>query len=83
MLRSPDHGPTLYPKQEWSGFTFWLASGDYDAAMDDITAHIEQRRELDGPYWLVKSNAWNDPILEQPEWVELREKMGYPDLRAQ
>ncbi len=31
--------------------------------------------------YIVTHNLLNDPILEQPEWVELREKMGYPDLQ--
>ena len=31
--------------------------------------------------YMVIDNLLNDPILEQPIWVELREKMGNPDLQ--
>ncbi len=63
------------------GVPYWLALGDYDAAMEELMTRNQDRRAQGGPYWLVKSNAWNDPILNEPEWIELREKMGYPDLQ--
>jgi len=64
-----------------TGVPYWLALGHYDAAMEDLSIRIQDRRPQSNPYWLVKHNAWNDPVLNQPEWVELREKMGYPDLQ--
>ena len=63
-----------------NGVPYGLAVGDYDFALEEIRFRIENKGYASGPYWLVRSNAWNDPVLEQPEWVEVREQMGYPDL---
>jgi tetratricopeptide (TPR) repeat protein len=76
------HAGTQVPElDQRRGVPYGLLLGDYVAAFEEVSRRIQDRSAQGGPYWLVKNNAWNDPILNQPEWIALRDQMGYPDLQ--
>jgi TolB-like protein/Tfp pilus assembly protein PilF len=51
-----------------------IGVGDYDAAYNIITENLELARRP-SPLSSITSNVLNDPVLEEPRWVELREQM--------
>ena len=63
-----------------------LARGNHGQALALLQADAE-RRELNGlppPFGYTLSfiiwNTFNDPILDQPEWIQVRERLGFIDL---
>ncbi len=69
----------------WSATTH-LARGNHGQALALLQADAE-RRELNGlspPYGYTLSfiiwNTFNDPILDRPEWIQVRERLGFTDL---
>ncbi len=58
-----------------------LARGDEEQALSWLEATVE-RAPYDG-YNIVhvlKANLWNDPVLNRPEFAELRNQLAYTDL---
>jgi len=55
-----------------------MGIGDYDEALTQIDAAAENL-ELQVPMVAdeIRLNGWSDPILEQPEWVEVRNRLGF------
>ena len=60
----------------------FLAIGDYDESLRLLRAAAESEYPEPGDTLtvLVKVNIWNDPILEQPEFVEVRRRLGFTEL---
>ena len=56
-----------------------LATREHAQAMTLLRQTIESgRRGMDQmPLTLIRYNSWSDPILETPEWLELREALTY------
>ena len=69
-------GPTPGPAQSALAY---LAVGQHDEslALLKISATNEVPHAADVLIHLVKLNLWNDPVLDQPEFVEVRRKLGY------
>jgi len=65
---------------EGTGVPYDMAIGNYERALEDIRIRVEERHPQSVPYWLVRANVWRDPVLETAEWVEIRNRMGFPDL---
>ena len=65
---------------EFNGVPYDMAIGNYERALEDIRIRVEERRPQSWPYWLVRANVWRDPVLERPEWKDIRSRMGFPDL---
>jgi len=57
-----------------------MGVGDYDEALRQMNVAAENNELVQDPYvaQFIRLNFWSDLMLEQPEWVEVREK-----LRAQ
>lgn len=49
-----------------------LASGDYPEAMRRLRLAIDAREITPGPLQGIKTNVYQDPVLEEPGWRELR-----------
>ncbi len=60
----------------------YLAIGDAERALEWLNRAADKVRanELDEGFWnlgLIRSNAFDDPILERPEFVEVRARLGF------
>ena len=67
-------------EQSWG--QAYLAIGEYDQALRYFDAAAKNRIG-NPPITLttyVRANTWDDPILNQPEFVEVRERLGFTDL---
>ena len=57
----------------------YMGVGDYDEALRLLDTAAENLELLQLP-WLahfIRLNTWSDPILDQPEWVEMRSRLGF------
>ncbi len=54
-----------------------LAIGNDRAALDSLREFAEGTTRLGMTTDLYKSNVFNDPILDQPEFVEVRSRLGF------
>jgi len=52
--------------------------GDHDEALRQLNIVAENPELLRGPYAALYAqvNMYHDPLLEEPEWLELREKLS-------
>jgi adenylate cyclase len=57
-----------------------IGMGDYDAAYDAIAENLDGAR-MTRTLAPIQMNAFNDPVLEEPRWVELRHQMGTLNLQ--
>jgi hypothetical protein len=57
----------------------FLASGDDERALRQARVTIDERPLGMDPFQLmvIQRNIWSLPVLEQPQWVELRAQMAY------
>ena len=56
-----------------------LAVRDRGAALD-LLNRLADERARGGQVFQLKANPWNDPILDEPEFVALRDQLGFTDL---
>ncbi len=59
-----------------------LAVGDSEKALELLNEHVQTTLRATDAFDLasliyIKVNVWNDPILEQPEFVEVRSRLGF------
>ena len=56
-----------------------VAIGDQQRALGWLkdAADKPQPYESHGAQTYLKTNIWNDPILDQPEFVEVRSRLGF------
>jgi len=59
-----------------------LAVGNYDQALEwlRVAADKIENQELDAGYYyivIIRANPLSDPILDQPEFVEVRRRLGF------
>ncbi len=56
-----------------------LAAGNIDQALDWLNTAAENRLPVGGFFItaLKKANLFSDPILDQPEFVEVRSRLGF------
>ena len=63
----------------FSGNAGWataaLAVRDYEEAMRRLAAAIDDRELTPGVLQSIKANIYQDPVLEEPEWRELRDRI--------
>ncbi len=57
-----------------------LAVGDQAGALARLRADVENEERASLPLMRVKANIWQYPILDQPEFVELRNRLGFTDF---
>ncbi len=59
-----------------------LARGDEERALQWLTTAAEDREVYLGQNFImrIKFNVWEDPVLDRPEFVKLREQLGFTDL---
>ncbi len=59
-----------------------LARGDEERALQWLTTAAEDREVYLGQNNImrIKFNVYEDPVLDRPEFVELREQLGFTDL---
>jgi len=59
-----------------------LAKGDEERALQWLTTAAEDREVYLGQNFImrIKFNVWEDPVLDRPEFVKLREQLGFTDL---
>jgi TolB-like protein len=63
--------------------TAYLAIGNRDEALSllrDYVADNDRIIQLGDQLALAKYNFWNLPVLEEPEFVEVRQQLGFTDL---
>ena len=50
-----------------------MCVGDYDEALRQMNVAAENHELVQDPYvaQFIRLNFWSDPMLEQPEWVEM------------
>jgi tetratricopeptide (TPR) repeat protein len=55
----------------------YMGMGDYDEALIRLNAAAENPQLITDPIaaLFTRLNFWSDPVLEQPEWVEVRNKL--------
>ncbi len=60
----------------------YLGLRNEEQALQWLHAAINERVADEGAFWwpLLKRNVWGDPMLEQPEFLEVRQQLGFPDL---
>ena len=59
-----------------------LAEGDSATVLELLREHIRSTPLTTDAFDLasliyIKANIWNDPILDQPEFVEVRSRLGF------
>jgi len=57
----------------------YMGVGNYDEALRQLNTAAENLEHLQLP-WLalyIRQNTWSDPILDQPEFVEVRSRLGF------
>ena len=59
-----------------------LAVGNYDQALEwlRVAADKIENQELDAGYYyivIIRANPLSDPILDQPEFAEVRSRLGF------
>ncbi len=59
----------------------YLGVGEYSQALDALNTAIENPSLLTHfhPFTIIVQNAYLDPILEQPEWMEVRSRLGFEE----
>ena len=57
-----------------------LAVGDQAGALAALRAAVENEEIARLPLMRVKANIWQDPVLDQPEFQELRDQLVFTDL---
>ncbi len=59
-----------------------MAVGDYEDSLRLLQETVASELPEQGEHVvnIIKYNVWSDPILEQPDWLEVRERLGYSDL---
>ena len=57
----------------------YLAIGDQEKSLQWLTRAAENRMPDEGfsVMWLIRRNLLTDPILEQPEFVDVRSRLGF------
>ena len=55
----------------------YLGLGDYEEALRLLNAASENLENTRDPYpaHFIRWNVWSDSMLEEPEWVEVRERL--------
>ena len=63
----------------WKGGRVWnyLALDRVDEAFAELQNAVETRYPWGFGMILIKVNFWGDPVLERPEFVELRRQLGF------
>jgi len=57
-----------------------LAVGDQAGALSALRAAVENEQIARLPLMRVKANIWQDPVLDQPEFQELRDQLVFTGL---
>ena len=59
-----------------------LARGDHEEALSLLESAAEDKEPYESPVLLIriKMNVFEDPILDQPRFVAVRERLGFTDL---
>ena len=59
-----------------------LARGDEEQALYWLARIAEEKEPYRGvlPIIALKQNTFRDPVLDQPEFIEVRERLGFTDL---
>ncbi len=59
-----------------------LARGDHEEALSLLESAAEEKKPYESPVLLmrIKMNVFEDPILDQPRFVAVRERLGFTDL---
>ena len=59
-----------------------LAHGETEEAFSLLKSAAEDKEPYEAPEVVtrIKANVFEDPVLERPEFVELRERLGFTDL---
>ena len=62
-------------------FQVWayLAAGENELALERLKTIAIDRETLNYALMLQIFNVYNDPVLDQPEFVKVRRQLGYPD----
>ena len=57
----------------------YMGVGDYDEALRQLNTAAENLELLQLPWvaHFIRQNVWSDPILDQPEFVEVRSRLGF------
>ena len=55
----------------------YLAAGENDLALELVTTHIEYKNPNALSLANIRGNVFRDPVFEQPEWVELRQRIKF------
>jgi len=56
--------------------TLYLALGDYDQAFQRLEALLNASAGGEWLMGLIKANDYSDPVLEEPRWREIRDRLG-------
>ena len=56
----------------------YLALGDYDEALQRLESLMDDDSVAYAQLGQIKANDYNDPVLEQPRWQELRDRICAP-----
>ncbi len=57
----------------------YLSMKDYQRALDSMTTIIEKPTLVSNlfTFMFIRENAWSDPVLEQPEFLEVRRQLEF------
>ncbi len=80
-IERTDDAERLFDQAAFSGDfeTPWSypAIGDLQQVLDLIERTTEKQSSLRWTVYELRVNSWNDPILDQPEFVEVRSRLGF------
>ena len=79
-LATEPHGPTVW---SYNRAEAYLGIGDQESALKILQAMADNPGPHNGHYTyiaILARNLYSDPVLDQPEFVEVRKRLGFTDL---
>jgi tetratricopeptide (TPR) repeat protein len=82
LVREFEEWAADHPAGEGDWAAAYLATGDYEKALDRLRRAMDKisAGEGDEGFWnlaFILRNIYSDPVLERPEFVRVRSRLGY------
>ena len=79
LFQTPERTSALRRIAAAAWVLLYLAIGDHQQALDWLKEAADNPQPYEGHFSLIylKTNVWNDPILDRPEFVEVRSRLGF------
>ena len=74
-----DDALRVLPSRITQAIDYHLALGDPLGALEELREAVENEARAGLPLMRVKTNIWQDPVLDQPEFQELRDQLVFEE----